>query len=153
MAAQASLRLAWSETPEDTFCRVVAHVYMELVEASKSGCACTIHAIFHTEIKSHRIWPILKPVPIRFFKSHRIFRPSYNTFYVELNINHTNDYFRGEVILVKISQNLIRSLKICLISQISVHNLVMACMVHVTVHDHKLHSPFSREMTHFCTSG
>ena len=75
-----------------------------------------IHAI------SHRIWPSSKPIPIRFFKSHRIsrliivlkclkiqieknssfltlympyfkshriFRPSYNTFYEEININHT----------------------------------------------------------------
>ena len=41
------------------------------------------------EIKSHRIWPIWKPIPIRFFKSHRIFRPSYNTFHEEININHT----------------------------------------------------------------
>ena len=29
MAAQASLCLAWSETPEDTFCRVVAHMYIQ----------------------------------------------------------------------------------------------------------------------------
>ena len=27
VAVQAGLCLAWSETPEDTFCRVVAHVY------------------------------------------------------------------------------------------------------------------------------
>ena len=27
VAAQAGLRLAWSETPEDTFCRVVAHIF------------------------------------------------------------------------------------------------------------------------------
>ena len=27
MAAQAGLCLAWSESPEDTFCRVVAHMY------------------------------------------------------------------------------------------------------------------------------
>ena len=27
MAAQAGLCLAWSETPEDTFCRVEAHMY------------------------------------------------------------------------------------------------------------------------------
>ena len=27
VAAQAGLCLAWSETPEDTFCRVVAHIY------------------------------------------------------------------------------------------------------------------------------
>ena len=25
-----------------------------------------IHATCHTEIKSHRIWPIWKPIPIRF---------------------------------------------------------------------------------------
>ena len=28
MAAQAGLCLAWSEISEDTFCRVVAHIYM-----------------------------------------------------------------------------------------------------------------------------
>ena len=27
VATQASLSLAWSETPEDTFCRVVAHLF------------------------------------------------------------------------------------------------------------------------------
>ena len=27
VAEQANLSLAWSETPEDRFCRVVAHVY------------------------------------------------------------------------------------------------------------------------------
>ena len=27
MAAQAGLCLAWSETPEDTFCRVAVHIY------------------------------------------------------------------------------------------------------------------------------
>ena len=32
MAAQAGLCMAWSETPEDTFCRVVAHLM--IVEAS-----------------------------------------------------------------------------------------------------------------------
>ena len=30
MAAQAGLCLAWSETPEDTFCRVVAQIYINL---------------------------------------------------------------------------------------------------------------------------
>ena len=43
----------------------------------------------HCEIKSHRIWPIWKQIPIRFFKSHRIFRPSYKTFYEEKKLNHT----------------------------------------------------------------
>ena len=28
VAAQAGLCLAWSETPEDTFCRVVAHIIL-----------------------------------------------------------------------------------------------------------------------------
>ena len=46
-----------------------------------------IHAISHTEIKSHRIWSIWKPVPTRFFKSHRIFRPSYNIFKFILGVN------------------------------------------------------------------
>ena len=50
-----------------------------------------IHSISHTEIKSHRGWPIWKPVPkiIRFFKSHRIYRPFYIKFGEEININHT----------------------------------------------------------------
>ena len=49
-----------------------------------------IHAISHTEIKSHRIWHIWKPVPkiIRIFKSHRIFRSFYIKFCEEININH-----------------------------------------------------------------
>ena len=50
--------------------------------------AHTCH-ISYCEIKSHRIWPIWKPTPIGFFKSHRIFRSSYNTFYEEIIINHT----------------------------------------------------------------
>ena len=49
-----------------------------------------INAISHCDIKSHRIWPIWKPIPITFFKAHRIFRPSYNTFYEEINKNHTS---------------------------------------------------------------
>ena len=44
--------------------------------------------ISQCEIKSHRIWPIWKPIPIRFFKSHRIFRSSYKTFYEEINKYH-----------------------------------------------------------------
>ena len=43
----------------------------------------------YCEIKSQKIWPIWKPIPVRFFKYHRIFRPSYNTCYEEININHT----------------------------------------------------------------
>ena len=107
--------------------------------------------ISHCEIKSHRIWPFWKPIPIRFsnlteffdhltFKSHRIFRPSNNMFYEEININHTlivfitcfsylnKDFWlfwgNSKVIIVKTSQSLIKSpLKIGLISQISVHSL------------------------------
>ena len=45
--------------------------------------------ISHCEIKSHRIWPNWKAMHIRFFKSHRIFRPSHNPFYEEININNT----------------------------------------------------------------
>ena len=29
VAAQTGLSLPWSETPEDTFCRVVAHIFFE----------------------------------------------------------------------------------------------------------------------------
>ena len=31
VAAQAGLSLAWSESPEDTFCRIVAHVYTDVL--------------------------------------------------------------------------------------------------------------------------
>ena len=37
MAAQASLCLAWSETPEDTFCRVMAHINVGNVVRSHIG--------------------------------------------------------------------------------------------------------------------
>ena len=100
--------------------------------------AHTCH-ISHCEIKSHRIWPIWKPSPRRFFKSHRIFRPSYNIFYKKINTDHTVVFITSflhlnkgfglfwrcsKVIFVKISQNIIRyPIKICLISQISVHSL------------------------------
>ena len=87
----------------------------------------------HLEASSHKI-----------FKSHWIFRPSYNTFYEEINIHHTllcllqafYIIIKGfwlfwgsfKVIFVKISQNFIKShLKHCLISQISATQL-MACM-------------------------
>ena len=86
-------------------------------------------------MKSHRIWPIWKPILIRIFKSHRIFRPSYNTFDEKINLHHTSLFssqafyiwlFWGsfKVIFVKISQNFIKSsLRICLTSQISIHSL------------------------------
>ena len=65
------------------------------------------------------IWPIWNLIPIRFFKSHRIFKPSYNIFYEEVNINHTSlclsqasyisikafDYMgSSKVIFIKISE-------------------------------------------------
>ena len=38
VAAQAGLRVAWLETPEDTFCRVVAHiVQFIIITANLSG--------------------------------------------------------------------------------------------------------------------
>ena len=75
------------------------------------------------------------------FKSHRIFRPFYNRFYEELNINHTLLWFSQasymkekktrlylgslEVMFKKISQNFVKSpLKFCVISQILVHSLL-----------------------------
>ena len=82
----------------------------------------------HLEANSHKM-----------FKSHRIFRPSYSTFYEEINLHHFVvliinfiHYNKGfwlfwrsfKVIFIKISQNFISShLKICLISEISVHSL------------------------------
>ena len=35
MAAQAGLCLAWSQTPKDTFCRVVAHLYPDTICSSQ----------------------------------------------------------------------------------------------------------------------
>ena len=100
--------------------------------------------ITHCEIKSHRIWPIWKPIPIRFFKSHRIFRPSYNILWrnkhkshfvvfitVFLHLNKSFWPFWGsyKVIFVKITENFIKSpVKICLTSQISVHSLWHGCI-------------------------
>ena len=83
---------------------------------------------------------LLKADSHKIFKSHRIFRPSKNTFYKEIIINHTLlclsqvAYIKikglwlfwgsSKVIFVKISQNLIKSpLKVWFISQISVHSL------------------------------
>ena len=40
MAAQAGLCLAWSETPEDTFCRVVAQIYINLPIKSQVEILC-----------------------------------------------------------------------------------------------------------------
>ena len=95
--------------------------------------------ISHCEIKSHRIWLIWKPVPIRFIRSHRIFRPSYNILWRNkhkspfvvfiTSLLHINKGFwllrrSFEVTFIKITLNFIKShLKICLISQISVHSL------------------------------
>ena len=39
-AAQAGLCLAWSETPEETFCRVVAHIFTE------SENQCTVYTMW-----------------------------------------------------------------------------------------------------------
>ena len=72
---------------------------------------------------THRIGPIWKLIPIRFFKSHRIFRPSYNTFYINhtlLCLSQASYIFwgRSKVIFVKIAQNFVNSpLKICFISE------------------------------------
>ena len=78
------------------------------------------------------------------FWSHRIFRPFYNRFYEEININHTLLWFsqashmkkvdlrlycgKTKVMFKKISQNFVKSpLVFCLISQILVHSLWHEC--------------------------
>ena len=73
------------------------------------------------------------------FKSHRIFRPFYNRFYEEININHTLLWFSQAFYMKKknlrlnwgfkkISQNFVKSpLKFCLISQILFHSLWHVC--------------------------
>ena len=61
----------------------------------------TLCHISHCEIKSHQIRPIWKPIPIRFFKSHRIFRPFYNTFYEEINTNHSLCLSQASYIKIK----------------------------------------------------
>ena len=40
------------------------------LKAHHLKCGESIHAISYTEMKSHRIWPIWKPIPIGFFWSH-----------------------------------------------------------------------------------
>ena len=78
------------------------------------------------------------------FWSHRIFRPFYNRFYEEININHTllwssqASHMKKEdlrlycgktkVMFKKISQNFVKSpLVFCLISQILFHSLWHEC--------------------------
>ena len=54
MAAQAGLCLAWFETPEDTFCRVVAQIYIyalmisteRIIYSSTSNYLCYWHILF-----------------------------------------------------------------------------------------------------------
>ena len=87
---------------------------------------------------------LLKADSHKIFKSHRIFRPSKNTFYKEILINQPLlclsqvSYIKIKAILVilgefqsffvKISKNFIKSpLKFWFISQISVHSLWHVC--------------------------
>ena len=121
----------------------VSHTKWTLSSKSRwvSRIVHTCH-ISQCEIKSDKIsqnFAHLEANSHKKFKSHRIFRPSYTTFYEEMNINHTLLYLSqasyilikafnysggAPVIFVKISQNFIKSpLKICLISQISVRSL------------------------------
>ena len=96
--------------------------------------------ISHCEIKSHRIWSIWKAFPIKNIQFSKIFRPFYNRFYEEININSTLLLFSqasymkkkdfrlywesSKVMFQKISQNFVKSpLKSCLVSQILVHSL------------------------------
>ena len=44
MAAEAGLCLAWSETPEDTFCRVVAHIYLKIKTSFTRSSSYSIHS-------------------------------------------------------------------------------------------------------------
>ena len=68
-----------------------------IVTSKGSGQIHTCH-ISHCEIKSHRIWPIWRAVPIKIqiteFSDHFA-----TDFYEEININHTHkdfiDYIRG----------------------------------------------------------
>ena len=58
------------------------YIYLFLVYAK----VCIIQACAYMPyltLKSHRIWPIWKPI-------FPIFRPSYNTFYKDININNIN---------------------------------------------------------------
>ena len=48
MAAQAGLCVAWSETPEDTFCRVVAHGNFNIV--TPAGVCHFLARVSYTEI-------------------------------------------------------------------------------------------------------
>ena len=53
MAAQAGLRLVWSETPEDTFCRVVAHIFPLLPTSVHSSCFKDGNAISYFRFTSN----------------------------------------------------------------------------------------------------
>ena len=56
MAAQASLCLAWLETPEDTFCRVVAHIVFSLEDMKETKCCVSKVPEYIIEIFSVHIW-------------------------------------------------------------------------------------------------
>ena len=67
-----------------------------------------------------RMWPIWKPISVRFYISYVFFRPSYKTFYEE--ITHTSHFVVFVISFIQ-SHRILPPLKICLISQISVHSL------------------------------
>ena len=104
--------------------------------------------ISHCEIK----WLIWKPIPIRFFKSHRIFTPSYNTFYEEINIHHFVCVYHKafwlfwgsfKVIFVKISQNFIKTSLKNLSYLTDFRPQLMACMKRINL---------ERDLSMHCTS-
>ena len=78
------IRLSGSKVVQDFHLVCGGHCKVRLQYYDNHACHTS-----HCEIKSHRIWPIWKSIPIRCFQSHRIFKPSYNTFYEELSINQT----------------------------------------------------------------
>ena len=108
----------------------------------------------HCEIKSRRIWPIWKPVPIthnfQTILEHILWRNKHKSYIIVFitSLLHLNKSFwlfwgSSKVIFVKISQNFIKSpWKICHISQI-VHSLW-----HIWIELHHEKTCFS----HMCTT-
>ena len=94
VAEQACLSLTWSHITGDRFSHDVAHLFSfvlqdwlstELCQAKVVSLLHTCH-ISHCEVKSHIIWPIWKPIPIRFFKIPHVYHKLHTLKYRLLTI-------------------------------------------------------------------
>ena len=85
------MKVLWQWVPCERNSYNFIPIFLKLCTCFLHGLKMCMHTchISHCEIKSHRIWPMWKPNSHKVIKTHRIFRPSYNTFNEEINIHHT----------------------------------------------------------------